>query len=135
MRPLFVLFSFLALFAIANAQVQIGGTTREIANRTLNLTSNYVGLVNESGYLIFYPNLTQANADLASAQKLLNTSPASSVVLANKAANEAKAQYQLISTYRVEAFAVTLALSIVFALILGRLMKPVRNSPVKRRAK
>jgi hypothetical protein len=135
MRPLFILFSFLALFAIANAQTQIGVASRQMANETLNMASNYVELVNESGYLLFYPNLTQAYADLASAERLFNTSPAGSVAFANKAVSDAKTQYETISAYRSDAFAVSLALAIVFALLLGRLMKPVKRSASGRRTK
>lgn len=135
MRHALLLFSFFALLAVASAQSEIGTATRQAANQTISSAANYIELVNESSYLIFYPNLTQAYSDLAKAQNLYNTSPTSSVVYANKAAGEASAEYERISRYKSESIIVMLVLTALFALLLVILMRPVRNGTGKRRAK
>jgi hypothetical protein len=128
MRPLFLLFSFFALFAIASAQAQIGATTKQTANQTLNTANSTLELVNESGYLIFYPNLTQAYADLSKAQSLYNTSPSGTIVFADKAMNEANAEYQRISGYRTYSMVAMLVFTVFFLVLLFRVIVPVKTA-------
>ena len=130
--PILALLSLIGLLAVARAQSGIGGVTQQYANQTLAGAADFVNLVNESGYLVFYPNLTQAYADLGRAGQFLNTSPSSSIVYANKAAAEAMAQYQIISRNRQTAAIVMLAISLLSGLALYRLSKPVAKEPRRR---
>ncbi|MGA3020958.1 MAG: hypothetical protein ABSD68_03350 [Candidatus Micrarchaeales archaeon] len=131
--PLFFL-SLACAISLSGAQSTISGFSREYANATINQAIGVVNLVNESGYLIFSPNLTQAYLDLNRSISLYNTSPASAVIFANKAANEANAQYVLISGYKQISFIIMLAFTTVFTLIIIKVMKPVK-SVAKRRKK
>ncbi|MDE1768586.1 MAG: hypothetical protein KGH62_04400, partial [Candidatus Micrarchaeota archaeon] len=67
----------LAFFAgLASAQqVSNSNYTVQQANATISQVTQYVNTVNESGYLIFEPNLTVAYRDLNKAISLYNTSP------------------------------------------------------------
>ncbi len=111
--------------AVAGAQSQITNPTVAYANQTVSNAAYYISQVNESGYLIFYPNLTQSYSYLAKAQSLYNSSPAAAVIYANKATSEAVAQYARISSYKSESIVVMAAFTIFFALLLGRVMRPV----------
>lgn len=126
LHSILFLFSLLAVFALASA-MSVSNTTPHLANQTLNHAIAVVALVNESSYLIFYPDLAQAYADLGRAQSLYNASPESSIVFANKAIAEANAQYQIISSHRNQAVVAMLVLTAIFAIMLSRLMKPVRG--------
>ncbi len=127
------LLSFLGIALIAGAGIQISGIAAQSANQTLNDSIAFVNLVNESGYLIFSPNLTQAYSDLATAEKLYPASPSSAVVFANKAVEEANSEYVRINRYRNTSLVVMSALSLVFVLALAFLYKPVKQSIRNRR--
>jgi hypothetical protein len=126
-----IAFAALLLVSIAlivpssDAQVIGVNTSREFANRTINNALSVIDAVNQSGYLIFYPNLTQAYAYLNRSMTVLNASPEASVVLANKASNEAMSQYEQIGAYRQQSLVVMLALTVVLAVLLSRLLRPV----------
>lgn len=119
---------------MAGAQSQLSNTSTEFANNSVSSAAYFLQQVNESGYLIFYPNLTQAYANLAMAQSLYNRSPASAIIYANKAVTEANAEYARISDYRDESMVVMAAFTIVFVLLLARVMRPARAAR-KRRSK
>ena len=61
------------------AQQAASGFSAGYANATMARVSAYVESVNESGYLIFYPNLTQAYSYLDKAQAAYNKSPEAAV--------------------------------------------------------
>ena len=109
------LLAILLMAAGATAQRIGSNYTVEYANLTLASASAYVDSVNQSAYLIFYPNLTQAYAYLGKAKATYNTSPASSVLYAQEARSSAMAQYLAISGYRKMSFAVMAALTVASA--------------------
>jgi hypothetical protein len=117
--------SFVA--APAWAQSSFNSTTASYANETISNAAYYIEAVNESSYLVFYPNLTQAYADLFKAESLYNTSPATAVIYANKAVKEASGEYARISGYRNESAIAMAAITIVLAALIGRLAMPVRK--------
>ncbi len=123
----------MGLLIVAQTQTGIYSTTQQYANQTLTSAINFVNLVNESGYVVFYPNLTQAYSDLANAERLYNASPSSSVFYANKAVDEANTQYQIIGRYRETAVISMLALTLISGLALYRLSQPVAKETRKRR--
>ncbi|MCL5239170.1 MAG: hypothetical protein M1286_01705 [Candidatus Marsarchaeota archaeon] len=127
-RPLAAFIVSLSLaIALAGAQTQINNPTVAYANQTVSNSAYYLSQVNESGYLVFYPNLTQAYSDLFKAESTYNTSPSTAVIFANKAVDEANTEYQRISAYRPEAVVVMAAFTVFFVLLLGRAARPVKK--------
>lgn len=124
--------SFLLLAAGA------AGTAQQPTNAIAyyNATSAYIAKVNQSGYLIFRPNLTQAYNDLGQANSLLssNTPNATRAVqlLQSATASATKAQ-QKIYGYRAISAVVVIFLTIIVAFVLYKWMKPV--SQQRRREK
>jgi len=98
------------------------------ANETLSNATAYVNIVNESGYLVFWPNLTQAYSYLNKSRTSLNGSPDSAVMYAGLAAGSAKASYERIGAYREDATLAALAFTVVMAVMLYRFMKPVKKN-------
>ncbi len=87
--------------------------------------ANYIQSINESGFLIFQPNLTLSYSYLALATKFQNSSPNTAVFYAQKARSEALQQYQDIDYYRSRSIPVIVAFAIIFFLILLKLNIPV----------
>lgn len=123
--------SLALVLATAGAQSQVTSPTVAYANLTVSNAAYYISQVNESGYLIFYPNLTQAYADLFKAESMYNTSPSTAVVYANKAVNEAASEYLRISGYRNESVIGMAALTAVFAVVLARVSRRVKRQAGK----
>ncbi len=121
------LFSLASLFYLAGAAQPLSITQAAAANQTLSRAEAYVSLVNESGYLVFYPNLTQAYADLNKSMQLYNNSPGSAVVFANEAVDSARIEYARIQEYKEASFVVMLVISIVLVAVFLKIMKPVKN--------
>jgi hypothetical protein len=109
----------------ASAQQQLGAAnySSKYANATLADATAYVQSVNESGYLIFYPNMTQADAYLAKAAATYNTSPSASVIYSEEAQAAAREQYGSISRYRETSFAVMAILSAFSAVVVAVSMR------------
>ena len=133
MRHLLLSFAlaFSFVIAAAGAQPQVTNPTAAYANQTVSNASYYLSQVNESGYLIFYPNLTQAYSDLFKAESAYNTSPATAVVYANKAVGEAAGEYARISDYRAESIIVMSASIAVLIVLLGRVARQVKRQKGK----
>jgi hypothetical protein len=85
----------ISLMAAGAYAQQLGAAnyTVSYANATVASASAYVESVNQSGYLIFYPNLTQAYAYLNKANAAYNTSPDAAVIYAQEARASAAVQY------------------------------------------
>ena len=122
--PILLLACFACLTFMAGAQT-FGSASKASANTTINNAITVLNEVNESGYLIFYPNLTQAYADLNKSMQVYNVSPSASEVLANRAEAEAQAQYQQINTYRQDSIGVMLFLTAILAYIVVIVARPV----------
>lgn len=122
----------LALFGIA-AAAQVSTSNVSYANQTLRQAEAVLAQVNESGYLVFYPNLTSAYANLAKAQQLYNKSPQSSVYYSQQAISEANAQYQEISVYKYYSALAMGALTLFFIFLLLKLFVPVRKARTAKR--
>jgi hypothetical protein len=137
----------IALLAIAlvaagaSAQQQLGAANYTVgyANATVASASAYVESVNQSGYLIFYPRLTQAYAYLDNASAIYNKSPDAAVLYAQEARASAQAQYGNMGEYRETAFAVmgvlTVVTGVLVALSMGKARgaggSPRRTSPLR----
>lgn len=91
---------------------------------SINSTRSYVDMVNQSAYLIFYPNLTAAYGYLDSAVNVSRTNPAYAQVLLGRARESARIQLAAIDGYRTWSFYILAAASVLFAVLLERLMRP-----------
>jgi gamma-glutamylcysteine synthetase len=114
------------MIGVAGA-AQVATANASYANRTLQQAETVLAQVNESGYLVFYPNLTKAYADLSKAQQLYNTSPQGSLFYSQRAISEAEAQYQSMSSYRLYSALVMGAATLVFIFLLLRLFTPAKG--------
>ncbi len=88
------------------------------ANQTIQNVSAYVQLVNQSAFLIFSPDLTQAHSYLGKAQVYYNSSPSLAVEYALMANASARNAYEAISAYRNYSFLAML----VFTGVVGFLL-------------
>ena len=124
-----------AVVAAGVSAQQLGANyTAGYANATLAGASSYIRTVNQSGYLIFYPNLTQAYGYLGKAEAAYNrSSPAEAVLYANEARASAEEQYQDIGAYRNESFAVMAVLVVLSAGVVVMSMRKAKTE--KRRGK
>lgn len=126
----FVISILLLIYSVPMASAQ-GSTitatnyTASYANQTINQTLSYVNQVNQSAFLIFYPDLTQAYAYLGQAQQVVSASPSSAVAYSNQAFSIAQQQYSKIGTYRSASLAIMLLFTAIFFLWLYLLMKPL----------
>lgn len=133
MNGLFTAAAILLLaFLGTAAAAQVSVASVFYANQTLQQARSVVAQVNESGYLLFYPNLTSAYADLSKAQQFYNTSPQSSVYYSQQAISKAQAEYSSISSYKYYSALVMGALTLIFVFLLLKLFVPVRKPHAKK---
>ena len=120
--------SFLLFSGLAFAQHSGISTSSYNALQAREYVANataYVRSVNESAYLIFYPNLTTAYSYLSKAGSYSNSSPSTAVSFAYKAAQSARNAYQNIQVYKTDSLAVVTAFTIATALVLYMYMKRI----------
>ncbi|VVB77436.1 Uncharacterised protein [uncultured archaeon] len=130
----FALLALAALAAGVSAQQLSGNFTSDYANRTYMTALAYVNSVNQSGYLIFYPDLTQAYIYLGKAVSTFNTLPGQSVIYSETAQSLAQTEYSRISAYRKESFAIMVVLTVIAAAVLAGSMRKAKASVHKRRS-
>jgi len=96
----------------------------------INSTRSYVDEVNESGYLVFSPNLTAAYGYLNNATNMSHTDPAYAQVLLGKARESAEVQLANIDRYRTLSLYVMAVASVLLVVLLAKLMrsKPSRKA-------
>ena len=120
---IYALALLLLLFAAAAHAQQVSNYSAAYADQIIAQSLSYVNAVNQSGYIIFYPNLTQAYSYIAKAQKIYLTSPGSAVLYANEAAASANGEYQRISRYRFGSLLVLLIFSGATAYALLKMLR------------
>lgn len=106
------------------------GTAQQSANiiTYYNTTSAYVAQVNQSTYLIFKPNLTQAYIYLDQANTLLSSNTTNTTRVAQllqSASASATTAQQKIYGYRTLSAVVMIILTIIVAFVLYKQMKPI----------
>lgn len=120
---LLFLFSIISTAYAQSYNFSLANYTHDYANQTINQTLGYVNTINQSGYLIFYTNLTRAYSYLTKAQQIQGVSPSLAVLYSNQAASEAQKQYLQMSTYRLVSFFIMLILSALALVWLYLLMR------------
>ena len=89
----------------------------------INATRQYLDKVNGSAYLIFYPNLTYAYNALNSAANVSRTNTTEAYALLQAANASAAAAQVRISQYSLASLYALAIISVVFAVVLYRLMR------------
>ncbi len=139
MRVMMVAFvlSAAALSALASADLyyahaqQTGASGSQL--QTLNSATAYVNAINGSGYLIFYPNLTQAYGYLNKSQSALNASPNASEYYAGLAMNSAKVEYDRIESYKYYSALVLLVSTLMLGALIYLYLLPIKKVHAGRR--
>ncbi len=99
------------------------------ANMTaaINSTSQYIESVNESAYLVFYPNLANAYNVLNASVNASRTNTTKAYALLHLArASAAAAQHQIDQYYSVSLYTLAIS-SVILAAMLYRLMRKPRS--------
>lgn len=125
--PLLLLFSMISLASAQGSTISGANYSVEYANQTINQTLSYINQVNQSAYLIFYPDLSKAYSYIAQARQVYTSSPGGAVSYSNRAYSIAQSQYLQIGAYRSASFAVMLILTAAFVIWIYLLMKPMRR--------
>ncbi len=119
-----VLAAVISYAAIAHAQ----GVYNTGGNLTgaINSTAHFINRVNQSGYLILYPNLAQAYGYLDMAKNQSNESY--SYVLLAKARASAQSQLEAMNRYRRDSLYALIASAALLFALLYYMMIPRRNT-------
>ncbi len=119
-----LIFSFFIFsFAFSNTiSITNQNYNKTQAQAILNQSISYINMINQSGYLIFNPNLSQAYAYLNRAQQTINSSPDASVSYSYAAESSANDSFQNIRNYAQYAFAVMFMIALFFGILLYFLM-------------
>ena len=102
---------------------------------SFNSTLAYIGMVNRSSYVVFYPNLTGAYASLASARADYSTNASAAYMHLSAAHEDAATELAKIYSYRVYSFIVMVVLVAASATALYLVMrapKVVGKNQIKR---
>ncbi len=132
---LLLLLSFFILSAPTAVAFASGGGSRQSINSSINSTTAYIQQVNESAYLIFYPNLSSAYNYLQKAENVSGTNATMAYVLLSEARASAAKQQDYLNGEKQVSAAVMAALTIITALLLFQVMKrrtPARKATTKR---
>ena len=121
------LYFLLLLPILMQAMIQQPSYTPEQARQIINETANYINLINESGYLIFYPSLSEAYAYMNNATKFYNSSPDLAVSYALKAKQIALQEEEKLNSYKLISLISTLIFTIIMLVTLYFYMKPIRK--------
>ncbi len=100
----------------------------------INSTLAYVNMVNQSAYVVFYPNMTAAYGYISKAENVSRTDPAYARSLLAQAMGSAQQQLDRISQYRTDSVLVLAVVAVALVVLLNRLMR-VRRGKTGRRQK
>lgn len=128
-----IIAALLFLSSVHATQISSQNYTTAQADSYIYNASQYLQTVNESGYLIFTPNLGQAYGYLASAKRLNISNPSASVYYASEAYSSAEMEYARISYYRSISVPVVGIFTAVMALLLYHFMRPVEQRRARSR--
>ena len=118
-----LLFSFLLTYSFSGSSTDSSIVSPSL-NQSINQTAQYLMTVNESGYLIFQPNLTQAYGYYSKAVNLSAKDPAQAQQLLNQARASASAQELKLQQYKGTSFTVMAILTILSGILLFSFMRP-----------
>ncbi len=125
----FSIFSIVISTAYASSSTSVGSQNYTVAyaNSTINSTANYIETINQSGYLLFYPNLSKAYSYLEKARGIYTKSPSAAVVYTDQAEAYAREQYAIMAQYKFYSFIAAAIFTLVMGAILYLFMIPVKK--------
>lgn len=111
-------------FSFAQSTISSASYNVSSASAIINSSAAYVNTVNQSAYLVFYPNLAKPYAYLNEAKLVYKSSPSTAVEYANLASLSAQQEYERISSYKSVSLLAALILTILFFAWTYFIMKP-----------
>jgi hypothetical protein len=108
----------------AHAQSQIGVVSSTNITVAINTTAAFINRVNQSGYLVFYPNLAEAYNYLNLARQNSQTNTQYAYLLLTNANGSAQAELNRINQYKSDSLYVLIVSAILLAIMLYILMMP-----------
>jgi hypothetical protein len=103
-------------------------------NNSINSTAAFINNVNQSGYLIFYPNLSAAYNYLQLAKEnAISGNVTYSYILLARAKQSAQVELESMDKYKTDSLYLLIASTIVLAIILYMLMMPKEKGKAKKR--
>lgn len=100
-------------------------------NQEINSTQSYLQMVNESSYLLFSPNMTNAYIYLDRAINISTSNPQAAQLLLTQARASAKAQYDSINSWRYTTIEILAVLTLAALALLVYVMKPRARVPAQ----
>ena len=132
MRFALIVFALFSLpLALHASQISSSNYNASQANATISYAYRYVNVVNESGYLIFRPDLVASYKYLSNASALYKSSPDAAVLDAQTALAIAQQQYSSMSAYRSESLPFVAAFTLLMLLALLKVMVPLNRKAKK----
>ncbi len=98
----------------------------------INQTAAYINTVNQSGYLIFYPNLTSSYSFLNKSKQAYGNNLSESMFYANRAKSSAEDAYTKIESYKYYSAITLLVLAIALGALIYLYMLPIKKGKAKR---
>ncbi|MGI0100237.1 MAG: hypothetical protein ACREBH_00725 [Candidatus Micrarchaeaceae archaeon] len=137
MRAAYVL-SCMAMMAMLslciNAQYSTVNSSTGIGV-AINSTKQFISTVNQSSYLVFYPNLTESYMYLHMAVNESKSNPGYAYILLGEAKASAQHQKQKLASYKTVSLYVLAAFTLVFAASIYVLMRPYRPKTGRKSSK
>ncbi len=118
----------MAVAAMLIFSITINAAGPDIPNLTSDIatTSAYVNTINQSGYLVFYPNLTASYRYISLAGNQTNSSTA--YALLSEARSSALAQNERMSSYKADSlYALALSSAVLLALLYALMRRPSKS--------
>ncbi len=116
------------------AHAQVPTINVSTINQSINSTAAYINMVNQSGYLIFYPNLTQAYSYLNQARNQSQMNQPYAYDLLAKARSSAQLQQESIDKYKSESLYILIIFAFLLAILMYVLMRPMKSNPKSRKS-
>lgn len=118
----------IALVSLALASsISSQNYTVEQANATINNAYSYVNSVNQSGFLVFQPNLGAPYKYLSNATSIYKSAPGAAILDAEIAQSLARQQYSSMSSYKGASLVVMVLVTALLAIVLAKVMMPVKR--------
>lgn len=118
---LFMLFAYQANASSANSTIAINQSMN--FSHALNLTLGYLKLVNQSSYVVFYPNMKYSAILVQKAKNASLKNPSIAYSLLSEARANATEQLNAVNQYEDISFITMVMLAIITGLFLMSIMK------------
>ena len=130
-----LLLSYFVSYASAagSSTANPGGQISFTINESINNTIAYIDKVQNESYLIFYPDLSKADAYLSEAINLSSKNVTKAQMLLSEAQASALQQEDYLNENRPVAFAAVAVLTIIFAVALFVVARPMKKNSARKK--